>query len=270
MGVGGMKGKAAKRPTFARAVPDLSLARSPGEYKLSVSLDRQWVIHRVAAWSVGLRWVTFDFGNVVHRPKSRLFVAQLDDEYLAKYEHRSFEKWMQWGQDPHMRTHAVALGLDLAPGGHNDLPHERMMIDRLQKEMLDGVDLHGPAAAMATDGDYLQFLANNLEYREHYVGDHHFQLTQTGTSLPVLSAFLRIGRATYSGNALDLDDVLPEVVCTGVIGRQLKELVSTGLPELDARVITQVHPSRDEIVGFRPMDSRTRLQLTPNLVELGP
>jgi len=253
------------------AVTDISGARTPGQFKLTMEPNREFVGHEVVAWSVGLKWLTFFFGNTVHDITSPLFVAGRDDEYLATVEQPSMEEWINEFRQRHVETHEAALLRGLGPGGRNDLPVERITIDRLLKEMVEreGIDVRGPAEAIGSDDDYIQFLANNLEYMGMYVGDRHFQLRQLGRALPVLSTWMPLGRAVYCGHALDLDHRLPEAICDGVAGRRLGDLIATGKPGLDARVITEVVSERVFVMDHWPSTTQTRLYLEPDLVELG-
>lgn len=253
------------------AVTDISSARTPGQFKLKIEPNREWVRHEVVAWSVGLKWLTFYFGNTVDNITSPLFVAGRDDEYLATVEQSSMEEWMQEHRHSHMETHEAAILRGLAPGGENDLPVERITIDRLLKKMVkrDGIDVVGPAEAIANDEDYIQFLANNLEYMGMYVNDRYFQLRQLGLALPVLSTWMPLGRATYCGHALDLDYRLPEAICDGVVGRRLGDVIATGIPALDARVIAEVVSDRVFVMDHWPCTTQTRIYLEPDLVELG-
>ena len=253
------------------AVTDLSSARTPGQFRLTIEPDREWVRHEIVGWSVGLKWLTLVYHNTVHEPGSPLLLAGRDAEYLRTVEDPSMEAWMQGYLQWHMETHDAALLHGLSPGGANDLPVERIQIDRLLKEMAvrEGVDVHGPAEEIGRDDDYIQLLANNQEYMGKFVGDRRFQLKQLGIGLPVLSTWLPLGRANYCGHAIDLDHKLPETICLGVIGRQLGDLVATGLPRLDARVITEVVTSSSCLMDHWPEDTKTRLYLEPDLVELG-
>lgn len=252
-------------------VSDIGLARSPGQFKLSVSADRQWVEHEVAAWSIGLRWTVFGYGNLPHDPESRLFAAGRDELYLTAVEQTPFENWMLGHLDRHQTMHDTALRHGLAPGGETDLPVERLLIDRLLKELLRGerIDIHGPAERMASNDDYLQFLANDLQYMQTWVGERRFQLRQMDDHLPELSAEVTIGGAVYHGFALDLAHALPHVLCVGAIGRRLGDLVATGLAELDRRTITEVVTSPEYTADHRLQDGWTRLELDADLVELG-
>lgn len=253
------------------ALTDISVARRPGQFALKVTADRQWVTHQVAAWSVGLRWLTFEFDNTVHDPMSPLFVAGMDREYLSTVEQAPFEAWMVPNLARHQEMHEAALAWGLAPGGQHDLPLEYIQVDRLLKDMLrgDGVEMHGPAEKMANDNYYLQLVANNMHHMQTYVGDMRFQLSQVGMCLPVLSAEVPIGTAIYRGFALDVDQGFPDVINDGVIGRPLGELVATGSVELDRRTITEVLTSWEGVPDCRLKDGWTRLQLESDLVELG-
>lgn len=253
------------------AVKDITTALKPGQYRMTIAPNREWVRHQIVAWSVGLKWLTFEFYNTVHNASSPVFQQGRDEEYLDTEEQPSMEKWMLPYHQCHMVTHEAALLHGLTPGGGNDLPVERIMVDRLLKEMVcrEGIDLHGPAQELASDDDYLQLLAYNLEYMGTFVGDRYIQLRQVGLSLPVLSTWMPMGDASYCGNALDLDNELPETICLGVIGRRLGDLVATGSSELDARVITEVVASRWDVTEHWPTSTKTRLYLEPDLVELG-
>ena len=253
------------------AVADIATARIPGQFKLTIEPDRQWVRHQVVAWSVGLKWLTFEYYNTVHEVTSPLFLQQRDAEYLETVEQPTMEDWMQAHLHRHLEMHDAALLHGLTPGGGNDLPVERMLIDRLLKEMVEreGIDVHGPAEEVSSNDDYIQLLANNQEYMGRCVGDRHFQLRQLGLDLSVLSTWLPFGDATYCGHALDLHHQLPETICAGVIGRRLGELVDTGIPRLDDRLITEVLVGPDCVMDHWPSTSETRLYLSPDLVELG-
>lgn len=258
-------------PATGLTVADIPLARSPGQFKLSVSPDRQWVEHEVAAWSVGLRWLIFGFGNLPHEATSPLFAERRDEEYLAAVEQTPFQDWLMNHLDRHLQMHEVALGRGLAPGGQADLPTEYILIDRLLKEILraDGVDIHGPAERMASNDDYLQFVANDMAYMQTWVGERRLQLTQTGRHLPEFSAEVAIGSAIYHGFALDLGDVLPHVLLDAAVGRRLGDLVATGISELDRRLITEVVTSPDHTADRRLQDGWTRFQLNADSVEIG-
>lgn len=262
---------ATAKPASTLAVPDASLARMPGQFSLSFTANREFVRHEIAAWSVGLKWLVFDFGNTVRDPKSPLLKLGKDDEYLATVEQPSFEEWIRENLDRHMETHEAALLRGLVPGKGNALPVENILIDRLLKEMVQaaGIDLHGPAEEIRSDDYYIEFLANSLEYMGGEIGGRHFQLRQAGLDLPIMSTFMPLGRAMYGGHALDLDHQLPETICLGVVGRRLGDLVATGLPTLDARIITEVITSRDCLMDYRPYTTKTRLRFEPDLIEIG-
>ena len=253
------------------AVPDIALARSPMQFKLDVTPNRQFVEHKIAGWSVGLRWLVFEFGNTLHEPDSPLLSSQRDEEYLATIEQQPFVDWMEPNYRRHLEMHELATSLGLEPGAR-DFPVEQILIDRLLKGIMvaDGVDLHGPAERMASNEDYLQFLANSMEYMQTFVGGRRFQLTQLDRCLPELSTELPIGEnAIYHGFALDLRGQLPNVILDSAVGRRLGDLVSTGLNDLDKRTITAVTVDRDETYDHRLPDGWTRLQLGPDLIQLG-
>lgn len=173
--------------------------------------------------------------------------------------------------DRHEAMHHAALVHDLRPGGDHDLPVERIRIDRLLKEVLvgEGAELLGIADALASDDDYLQFLCNEMNYMQREVGERRFRLTQGGDQLPELSTEVVIGSARYHGFALDLNLTMPHVLSDGSIGRRLGELVCTGLPRLDQRIVKGVVTLHGDVVGSGLGEGWTRLQLDPDLVALG-
>ena len=252
------------------AVADISAARIPGQFRMTIEADRQWVRHQVVAWSVGLRWLTFEFYDIVHNAASALFVDGRDDEYLETVEAPLMEKWMGGHCHDHVVAHQAALMHGLLPGGANDLPVERILMDRLLKEMVEaeGIDVHGPVETIANNDNYTQFLANCSKYMGTYVNDRHFQLRRLGHGLPMLSTDMPLGSASYCGHALDLGHQLPETISVGLVGRRLGDLVATGIAKLDARVVTGVvtPPTCED---HWPADAETRLYLEPDLVELG-
>ena len=218
----------------------------------------------------GLRWLTFEYHNLVHNGASPLFLQGRDDEYLETVENPAMEKWMREHCHVHVVPHEAALMQGLLPGGANDLPVERILIDRLLEEMVgaEGVEVHGPAETIASNDNYLQLFANCSEYMGAYVDDRHFQLRRLGHGLPMLSTGMPLGSASYHGHALDLRHQLPETISLGVVGRRIGDLVATGIAELDARAITGVvTPFSCE--DHWPDDAETRLYLEPDLVELG-
>ena len=60
------------------AVTDISSARTPGQFRLTVEPDRQWVRHEIAAWSIGLKWLAFVYHNTVHGVTSPAFLQARD------------------------------------------------------------------------------------------------------------------------------------------------------------------------------------------------
>ncbi|TPG16516.1 hypothetical protein EAH87_14980 [Sphingomonas koreensis] len=238
---------------------------------MTIELDRKWVRHEIVAWSVGLKWLTFVYHHSVVDPRSPLFLQERDVEYLKTVEQPLMDEWMNEFRNRHMTTHEAAIRHGLAPGGKNDLPVERILIDRLLKEVVQckGIDVHGLAHGLGRNDDYNQLLANNQEYMGMDVGARHFQLKQLGLGLPVLSTWMPLGQAYYCGHALDLEIRLPETICAGVIDRRLGDLIATGISELDARVITQVITSPLCLMDHWSINTETRLCLEPDLVEIG-
>jgi hypothetical protein len=258
-------------PAVSLAVPDASFARLPGQFNLCFSPSGEFVRHRIAAWSVGLKWLVFDYDNMVHNPASPLLKLRKFSEYLETEEQGSFEEYMREHLSRHQEMHEGALLQGLEPGPGRGLPVENILVDRLLKEMVQAadIDLHGPADTMGSDEDYIAFLASSLEYSCTRVGDRHFQLRQRGLGLPVVSTYMPIGRASYRGDALDLGHQVPEIICLSVAGRPLGDVVATGHPELDARVITKVVTSSLETVDHWPRTTETRFRFEPDLIELG-
>lgn len=253
------------------ALADMSLARLPGQFRLSVTSDRQWVRHEIAAWSIGLRWLTFDFENVPLDPKSPLFELRRDEAYLALVEQQSFLDWMLPHFSRHLEMHKLANSIGLASGG-DGLPVEQILVDQLTKDILvaDSVDLHAAADTMATDSDYIKFLCNSMNYMRTFVGARRFELTQVGDRLPELSAEVRIDEhVIYHGHALDVDLPIPLVILSRMAGRRLGDLLSTGMADLDRRVVTGVATDRDDWSARDLPDGWVRLHIEPELVPLG-
>lgn len=252
------------------AIDDISLAWIPGQYKLSLAADRFWVVHQIAIWSVGLRWLTFNYETPISPSGLRLPDSTPVDHHIATVEQPLHAQWMLEHRQDHLTAHEAALLHGLKPGG-NDLPTERILIDRFLKTMAqkECIDLHGAADKAAQDANYIQFATNSFEHMNCEVDGHYFMLRRLEHELPKLSLWMSLGGATFCGHALGLKERLPDVICDGAIGRPLGDLVATGLPELDTRVITKATTSRDEMAEDQSAAIGTLVKFEPDLVELG-
>ena len=95
-------------------------------------------------------------------------------------------------------------------------------------------------------------------------------VTPGDDGLPVISTMVQIGRGLFEDRVLEIPDILPEVIMTAASGRQLGEIIATGVHQLDIRRIQAIirYDKEGQRGGWHP-DSNTEILLEPDLVSLG-
>lgn len=172
-----------------------------------------------------------------------------------------------------IKRHASAIRLGLVgPDGFESLPPERMLIDRTLLALVkqSGWDIFGASAA-ASARAHRAVPFRDRESMELYLADFgELTIFQYGVDAPVMHCWHPLGQAQYNGNLL-LPGFLPEVIVASAPGHRVGELVSTGIPDIDARRIKSVHLSRELNFSVDPWPPETGTWVTiePDLVELG-
>lgn len=166
--------------------------------------------------------------------------------------------------------HAAAQSLDLVVGAVcHDLPPARLRIDRSLLDLLEpsGVKIRGVME---------QFYApENREELSHHTNtvclnrEHFWTVEHEGTGSPILSTWTSLRSAEFDGTRLEIPQALPETILVGASGRQLGEIIETGVPHLDARRIQTAVGRDPERRGFWHSTTNTGFCLEPDWVELG-
>lgn len=253
---------------FNAWISDDAPLNQPGQFRLSINYDTDETRYEIAAWSAGLTWTIFEcFEPIV--PGISAALGQ-ERKFLAEVVRPATEKWMAADVEKHQARHRVALSHGLSAGGRNDLPHEKILIDRHLKRMLenDGVDLINAARLILSNDCYVSFACNNLN-SAHYFGDRPFGLLQRGAVLPTFFTWLPLGEADYCGFGLDIPFEIPETILGGAAGRRLGAVIDTGLSELDERIVARVISRADDEEDDVWNGFSTRIVLEPDLVQLG-
>lgn len=171
------------------------------------------------------------------------------------------------------RRNATAARLGLTINGrHADLDPSRVLIDRQQKTTLvaEGLDLHAAVIAMGKRHEWW-FSRNIVETVQLDVDSHILTLGQSDDSVPILSAWQQIeGGAFYTGDTLDLDVPVPEIIALAAAGWQLGEIVETRSPELNQRRIRSMVTWPVEAALRRQQWTVTSILLEPDMVKIGP
>lgn len=163
---------------------------------------------------------------------------------------------------------ARALGLvrgrecrDLAPG--------EMMIDRILLRLLDEkrVDVRDAAARIAScaPGTRVNNSSGAVGLR---VGHGDIVAFHEGLGPPVIRTSVPIGVAEFDGASLVVCDRLPDSIMNASAGRPLGAIVSTGLTDLDDRLIATVEAAERKPYG-QAFEKLTVFRLAPDLVKLG-
>lgn len=170
-------------------------------------------------------------------------------------------------------TLAKTLGL-VRDGAPTNLPPSEMLIDRTLLAMLEhaNVDVRRAATCM-------------MPCRETQVGDELPSITigassgkifarQLGIDLPIASSWVSISQEEYvhyDGTYLALDGPLPDAVLTASAGLRLGDVIGTGLPDLDARIIVGIFDFGQHPHGITIWEEALLLyvQLAPDHVRLG-
>lgn len=160
-----------------------------------------------------------------------------------------------------------------------ELPPAEMMIDRTLRKLLKmkPFDLHRAA-------DLIDFRIDDFRAGDEFpllmaglrVEEITFFARQEGEGPPVLCRWMHFGEilkggTSYDGMVFALDADLPEMVKIVAEGRRLGEIVATGRPEIDERVIARISepgfPPYGFNVWYAPLT--TEIQLVPDLVKIG-
>ncbi len=149
----------------------------------------------------------------------------------------------------------------------NEGAPQRVMIDRILRSILEreGTDLHAIAEVLTSLSHSHDSIHSQVGYAYKKVGDNVYDLTQRGLAPPVMSTSVLLGDARYHGNYLFVGELLPETLCMGAVGRRLGDVVSTGIPQIDDRLLLQVLTCHD---GWPPT-AGTCFRFAPDLIELG-
>ena len=167
-------------------------------------------------------------------------------------------------------TIAERLGLVTLDGQCDDLPSDRMTIDRTLLRMLDseGIDMCALAARF-TGPDVSSFEHHDLDQILVSHDGHYFWIIHDGIGPPIITTCKVIGPAFYQGDELEVACTFPMSIALGAVERPLGTLVKTGLAEIDCRKIKQVeidvHKRR-----WPPSDQpRTRIAIESDRVAIG-
>ena len=171
------------------------------------------------------------------------------------------------------RREATATALGLVQGRRlGDLPFSRLLIDRSMRRLLDeaGVDVRGAAAHLSASPNPSS-LDNCFAMIQNDPCERSVLVQDRSVGRPVLSTWFAIGAASFTGEALEIGDAIPDTVAAAARGRRLGDLVATGLAWLDARSVREA-VTNDRRSPYSPglgTYARTRFVLDPDLVELG-
>ena len=190
--------------------------------------------------------------------------ASVIEQQFGSFLRVQFDRW------------ALAYEQELVRNGiPSDLPYDRMLIDRTLVAMLgDDMEFVNRGAMSLSCNKKVQV---GDELPSVPVGANKGMVVfarQIGTTLPVVGSWKPLSKdplILFDGSYVVFDGPIPETRIFTAPGLQLKELIETGVPSLDNRIIVSIHSVGEHAHGFTLWDEAYfyYIELEVDLIPLG-